>query len=71
MTRGRRSLLALLQRLPAREVAARCQVTPSAVSRWASGEKSPSLASREMLREHCGVTWEASCPLSAGADTRR
>lgn len=70
MTRGRRSLLALLQRLPAREVAARCQVSPAAVSQWASGLKEPSAENRAMLREHCGVTWD-SCPLSAGADRSR
>lgn len=57
MSEGRRSLLALLQRMSAREVAARCQVAPSTVSRWASGEMTPCPRARSLLSEHCGIEW--------------
>lgn len=57
MTTGRRSLLALLQRMTTVEVGARCGVSHATVSRWASGKTTPSLRHREALRIHCGVTW--------------
>lgn len=58
MMDARRSLLALLQRLSAREVAARCQVDASTVSRWAAGEVAPSERARRMLAQHCGIAPE-------------
>jgi transcriptional regulator with XRE-family HTH domain len=48
-TAGRVALLRVLQVLPAREVAARLRVAPSAVSRWASGRRLPRLREREMI----------------------
>lgn len=41
MSEGRRQLLAILQRTLAIYVAARCRVTKSAVSKWASGRTQP------------------------------
>lgn len=55
MTPGRRALLALLQRMPAREVALRAHVDPSNVSRWASGEWLPSARARRALEAHCRI----------------
>jgi transcriptional regulator with XRE-family HTH domain len=52
MTEGRRQLLAALQILSETEIALRCGVSQSAVSRWASGETIPSKRAQEMLREH-------------------
>lgn len=49
MTRGRRLLLAVLQRTAAVEVAARVGVSKQAVSWWASGIKNPSAAARLKL----------------------
>lgn len=37
----RAELLALLQRIPARVVAARCGVRPCSVRRWANGDTRP------------------------------
>jgi hypothetical protein len=54
-TRGRRSLIALLQITTGREVAARCRVSPSCVSEWAGGTKSPGPASRAKLAELYGI----------------
>jgi len=59
MTQGRLSLLAVLQRTTAREVAARCQVSPTRVSEWASGLCLPALASRERLARIYGIRVEA------------
>lgn len=52
MTPGRRQLLAALQVLSATEVALRCRVSHTTVSRWASGEIIPSKRAQEMLSEH-------------------
>lgn len=48
--RARRLLLAVVQRTTAREVALRCHVHESNVSRWMSGESHPSLVSRVRLQ---------------------
>lgn len=69
MTRGRRSLLAVLQRTTAAEVAARCGVTKQAVSWWSSGIKNPSEANRLKLEQIYGIargTWGASPVLPLG-----
>jgi transcriptional regulator with XRE-family HTH domain len=59
MTDGRRALLAVLQRTSAVYVAARCGVTPSRVSRWASGQGRPSPKARARLLHNYNVpdTW--------------
>lgn len=59
MTRGRRLLLALLQITTAREVAARCRVTPSCVSKWVSGEKTPGPRARVKIADLYGIAPEA------------
>lgn len=59
MTQGRRSLLALLQLTSGREVAARCHVSPSSVSQWASGNKNPAKATRESLERQYGIRAES------------
>jgi hypothetical protein len=48
-TAGRLALLAVLQRTTAAEVAARCDVTPAAVSKWSSGTSRPVPATRSKL----------------------
>jgi hypothetical protein len=63
MTWGRRLLLAVLQRTTAREVAARCDVSPSCVSEWMSGIKRPSMRTRAKLEAIYGIgsgTWDAN-----------
>lgn len=59
MTRGRRLLLALLQTTCAREVAARCRVSPSLVSFWSSGTNRPSEKNRTKLAELYGIPPES------------
>lgn len=54
-SRGRRHLVHVLQFTTAREVARRCRVHPSQVTRWASGETRPSAAAREALDRVYGV----------------
>jgi transcriptional regulator with XRE-family HTH domain len=55
-TRGRRSLLALLQLASETDIAARCRVAQQSVSDWAAGNKRPSERARAAL-EHCyGIT---------------
>lgn len=49
MTRGRRLLLAVLQLTSEHEVAARCRVNQSCVSRWLTGENTPSESPRAQL----------------------
>lgn len=49
ITRGRRLLLAVLQRVEQRDLAARCGVTQQTVSAWATGVKRPSVAARLRL----------------------
>lgn len=55
MTEGRRALLAVLQRTTAAFVAARCGVTPSRISRWASGDGRPSAKARARLLHIYGI----------------
>lgn len=54
-TRGRRLLLAVLQRTKARTVAARVDVSAGAVSRWASGRGVPSPPARARLEAAFGI----------------
>jgi transcriptional regulator with XRE-family HTH domain len=63
ITRGQRLLLAVLQRTTASEVAARVGVGQPAVSRWASGLKTPSAPRREKLEQLYGIprgAWDAA-----------
>lgn len=65
MTRGRRLLLALLQITTAREVAARCRVSPTSLSFWSSGYNTPGPTNRAKLRDLYGIppdSWD--CPVS-------
>lgn len=55
MTRGRRALLAVLQIIRGREVAARVRVSPGTVSRWAAGLCRPSAHAREQLERHVRI----------------
>ena len=55
MTRGQRLLLAVLQRTTAAEVAARCGVAPSCVSRWLGGLSAPSDVPRARLHSIYGI----------------
>jgi len=68
MTPGRRQLLAALQILTETEIALRCGVTQSAVSRWASGETTPSKKARAALAEH---VWTVVGPWERGNTPRR
>lgn len=68
MTPGRRQLLAALQILSETEVALRCGVSQSAVSRWASGLTTPSEKARVALREH---VWTVVGPWEHGNSSRR
>lgn len=52
---GRRYLLAILQIMPAREVALRCHVSEMSVSRWRAGVLVPSPCARRLLELHCGI----------------
>lgn len=56
MTRGRRSLLALLQLARALDVAARCRVSHQSVSEWAAGTKRPDARGRAELERNYGIT---------------
>jgi len=58
-TRGRLLLIAVLQRSSGRFVAARCRVTPAAVSRWAGGSRSPTLEARSALALAYGLPVDA------------
>lgn len=63
MTRGRRSLIAVLQRTTEREVGARCAVTKQAVSAWVCGVKTPGDPARLRLEAAYGIAagaWDAS-----------
>jgi transcriptional regulator with XRE-family HTH domain len=60
MTEGRRALLSIGQRTTAREVAARCRVSPSRVSEWLSGRCRPSERAREALERTSGYGIPAS-----------
>jgi transcriptional regulator with XRE-family HTH domain len=65
MTTGRRALVALLQRTSGRFVAARIRVTASTVSRWASGQRTPSVAARRALFVTYGIplhSWAERAP---------
>ncbi len=62
---ARLSLLAVLQRTAAREVAARCRVSPSRVSEWASGRSRPTVGARAVLEQSYGIAaagWEQLAP---------
>lgn len=70
-TRGRRSLIALLQITTGREIAARCRVSPSCVSEWAGGTKSPGPASRAKLASLYGIaveSWGEGYPVKIPGD---
>lgn len=56
VTLGQRSLIAILQRTSAREIAARCHVQPSTVSKWASGYCRPQQRTRLILHMYYNIT---------------
>ncbi len=58
MNAGRSHLLAILQIMPAREVALRVHVSEMSVSRWRAGVLVPSPRARELLELHCGIAAE-------------
>lgn len=63
INRGRLLLLAVLQRVGQREVAARCGVSQQAVSAWATGVKRPSVAAKVKLELGYRIArsaWDAS-----------
>jgi hypothetical protein len=63
MTRGRVTLLIVLLHTSAREVAARCRVSPSRVSEWSSGKNRPSRRARLALESSYGIRteeWDAA-----------
>jgi transcriptional regulator with XRE-family HTH domain len=67
ISRGRRSLLAVLRYTTEREVAARVGVSRPAVSYWASGYKRPSPAARAKLQALYGIGaagWDAAVAAS-------
>lgn len=55
MTRGRRLLLALLQRTDGVTIGARCRVNFRRVSSWANGDRKPCAASRLALELNYGI----------------
>lgn len=59
LSRGRRLLIALLQRTTARDVAARCRVYPQRIADWLAGHKVPSEHSRRMLQANYGIPLES------------
>jgi len=72
MTLGRRSLLAVLQRTTARELAARCRVAKQTVSDWVNGHRKPNHSARLALQHLYGISaraWDA--PSAAPSGDRR
>jgi hypothetical protein len=67
MTRARRALLAALQHMTARELARRVACSPSVVSLWASGRRTPGYAHRTALELElpgCAApSWDEACDL--------
>ena len=55
MNDGRRKLLALLQRVPGKVVAAKVGVSASKVSEWASGTRPPSARGKKALAFTFGI----------------
>lgn len=65
VTRGRRLLLAVLQRTTQANVSARVRVPHQHVSAWASGERIPSARARALLEASYGIprgAWDATSP---------
>jgi len=71
MTRGRRALLAVLQVIKGREVAARVRVHPGSVSRWSHGLCRPSARARRMLEQHVRIPASAWDELDIHSSQRR
>jgi transcriptional regulator with XRE-family HTH domain len=74
MTPGRALLIRVLQRTRGRYVAARCQVTPAAVSRWVSGVYTPSARAKKHLAVNYGIpldAWEIRRPSTRWTFRRR
>lgn len=59
MTKGRAALLRALRRTRVVYVAARCEVTPSAVYNWVAGRYVPSRRSRLALEVNYGIPVES------------
>ena len=62
MELGRKYLLAVLDRVPTREVALRARVTDSAVRKWRAGYATPSPDVRRALEVHLRIpasAWES------------
>jgi transcriptional regulator with XRE-family HTH domain len=55
VTRGRRALLAVLQIIRGREIAARVRVSPATVSKWSTGLRRPSARARALLEQHVRI----------------
>jgi transcriptional regulator with XRE-family HTH domain len=62
VTPGRRDLLAVLQRTRQEFVADTCGVTRAEVSRWATGDRTPSEASRGALFRRYGIPRDSWVP---------
>lgn len=59
LSRGRRLLIALLQRTTAREVAARCRVYPQRIADWLSGYRVPNERAKQALDTNFGIPTDA------------
>jgi len=59
MTRGRLALIKILQRTTARDVAARCKVTPCRVSSWLAGDSRPNDTARVALEANYRIVASA------------
>lgn len=55
MTEGRAALIRALQRISAKEVAIRCRVSPSRVSKWVGGVATPSEEAKRTLESNLGI----------------
>lgn len=62
---ARKALLRALQVTTTTEIARRCGVAPSTVSRWASGASIPRPHARAALARHCGIDGDWNRPPSA------
>lgn len=74
MSRGRRLLIAVLQRTSATDIAARLDVHRQRVSDWVSGVRSPCPESRQCLESNYGIpvrSWDIQFVSQFGDTVRR